>query len=220
MTGARGFRRRVPDRRLRHRARQFGDRRPARRPVRHLHRAGAARFAARAGPGGHGPLGKEEYSNLAYAVLGHALTTVTGCPYQQLVDTHVLLPLGLEAGAVTALPPAEQRLVPRGLFGRPRPLWTLTGPILPAGGLWSTCRTLSQVVTGLLVERRLGPPAPSWQRSSPITWHNGATRGSSVVAAAHDDGRWIVLHRLGAAAGTDRLARKTLLAAPVPHGGT
>ncbi|MET9991267.1 serine hydrolase domain-containing protein [Streptomyces mutabilis] len=166
-----------------------------------------------------GPLGEVEYSNLGYAVLGHALTAVTGRSYQQLLDDHVLSPLGLDAGAVTALPPRDRRLVPRGLFGRPRPLWTLTGPILPAGGLWSTCRTLSRAVVELLVERRLGPPAPSWQRGSSITWHNGSTRGSSVVAAAHDDGRWIVLHRLGDAAGTDRLARKTLLAAPAPRDG-
>ncbi|MFC7986652.1 serine hydrolase domain-containing protein [Streptomyces sp. NPDC057336] len=166
-----------------------------------------------------GRLGEEEYSNLGYAVLGHALTAVTGRSYQQLLDEHVLLPLGLGAGAVTALPPRDQCLVPRGLFGRPRPLWTLTGPILPAGGLWSTCRTLSSIVVALLLERRLGPPAPSWQRGSSITWHNGSTRGSSVVAAAHDDGRWIVLHRLGDAAGTDRLARKTLLAAPAPRDG-
>ncbi|CAL9485168.1 serine hydrolase domain-containing protein [Streptomyces sp. enrichment culture] len=166
-----------------------------------------------------GRLGQEEYSNLGYAVLGHALTSVTGRSYQQLVDERVLSPLGLEPGSVTALPPRELRLIPRGLFGRPRPLWTLTGPILPAGGLWSTCRTLSQVVVGLLVERRLGPPAPSWQRGQSITWHNGATRGSSVVAAAHDDGRWLVLHRLGDPDGTDSLARKTLLAAPAPRGG-
>ncbi|MFE6198074.1 serine hydrolase domain-containing protein [Streptomyces sp. NPDC057838] len=165
-----------------------------------------------------GRLGEEEYSNLGYAVLGHALTSVTGRSYQQLVDEQVLSPLGLEPGSVTATPPQELRLIPRVLFGRPRPLWTLTGPILPAGGLWSTCRTLSRVVVGLLVERRLGPPAPSWQRGQSITWHNGATRGSSVVAAAHDDGRWLVLHRLGDPAGTDSLARKTLLAAPAPRG--
>ncbi|MFF8674488.1 serine hydrolase domain-containing protein [Streptomyces sp. NPDC015242] len=165
-----------------------------------------------------GRLGEEEYSNLGYAVLGHALTSVTGRSYQQLVDEQVLSPLGLEPGSVTATPPQELRLIPRGLFGRPRPLWTLTGPILPAGGLWSTCRTLSRVVVGLLVERRLGPPAPSWQRGQSITWHNGATRGSSVVAAARDDGRWLVLHRLGDPAGTDSLARKTLLAAPAPRG--
>ncbi|UUU33177.1 beta-lactamase family protein [Streptomyces sp. CA-210063] len=160
-----------------------------------------------------GRLGEEEYSNLGYAVLGHALTTVTGRSYQQLVDTYVLLPLGVEAGAVTASPAAGQRLVPRGLFGRPRPLWTLTGPILPAGGMWSTCRTLAHILVALLIERRLGDPAPSWQRGPSIRWHNGATRGSSVVAAAHDDGRWILLHRLGDRARTDELARQTLLAA-------
>lgn len=165
-----------------------------------------------------GRLGEKEYSNLGYAVLGHALSTVTGRSYQQLVDDYVSLPLGLGAGAVTARPPQDQRLVPRTLFGRPRPLWTLTGPIAPAGGLWSTCRTLSRTVVALLVERRLGPPAPSWQRASSVTWHDGATRGSSVVAAAHDDGRWLVLHRLGDAARTDRLARKALLAAPPPRG--
>lgn len=114
---------------------------------------------------------------------------------------------------MTASPAAGQRLVPRGLFGRPRPLWTLTGPILPAGGMWSTCRTLAHILVALLIERRLGDPAPSWQRGPSIRWHNGATRGSSVVAAAHDDGRWILLHRLGDRARTDELARQTLLAA-------
>ncbi|URN12583.1 beta-lactamase family protein [Streptomyces radiopugnans] len=64
-----------------------------------------------------GRLGEKEYSNFGYAVLGYALTAVTGRSYQQLVDEHVLLPLELEVGAVTALPPQEQRLVPRGLFG-------------------------------------------------------------------------------------------------------
>ncbi|WP_371579352.1 serine hydrolase domain-containing protein [Streptomyces sp. NBC_01314] len=166
-----------------------------------------------------GRLGEEEYSNLGYAVLGYALTTATGRSYQQLVDSCVLLPLGLEAGAVTACPPEELRLVPRDLFGRPRPLWTLTGPILSAGGLWSTCRTLAHLLVALLVERGLGDPAPSWQRGPSIRWHNGATRGSSVMAAAHDDGRWILLHRLGDGARTDSLAKQTLLAAVPPRDG-
>ncbi|MER5888037.1 serine hydrolase domain-containing protein [Streptomyces sp. NPDC001941] len=165
-----------------------------------------------------GELGVAEYSNLGYAVLGRALTAVTGQPYQRLLDDHVLRPLGLAAGAVTAEPPQGQRLVPRGLLGRPKPLWTLTGPIAPAGGLWATCRTLARATVGLLVEHRLGEPALTWQYGSGVRWHNGATRGSSVLAAAHDDGRWIVLHRLGDAAATDRLARQTLLAAPEPRG--
>ncbi|QNP72090.1 beta-lactamase family protein [Streptomyces roseirectus] len=160
-----------------------------------------------------GRQGETEYSNYGYAVLGHALTTATGRTYQQLVDTYVLAPLGVETGAVTAHPPAGERLVPRGLFGRARPLWDLTGPILPAGGLWSTCRTLADVVVALLVERRLGEPALAWQRGPSVVWHNGATRGSSVVAAVHDDGPWLVLHRLGEPDETDRLAIQTLKAA-------
>ncbi|UUN27843.1 serine hydrolase [Streptomyces sp. FIT100] len=165
-----------------------------------------------------GRLGEEEYSNFGYAVLGHALTTATGRTFQELVDEHVLLPLGLEAGAMTALPPEDRRLVPRNLLGRPRPLWDLTGPILPAGGLWTSCRTLADLLVGLLVDRRLGTPAPTWRRGSSTLWHDGATRSSSVVAAAHDDGRWLLVHRLGSPGRTDRLAVKTLAATSPPSG--
>jgi D-alanyl-D-alanine-carboxypeptidase/D-alanyl-D-alanine-endopeptidase len=40
-----------------------------------------------------------------------------------------------------------------------------------------------------------------------------------VVAAARDDGRWILLHRLGRPAGTDRLAKRILAAAPPGDAG-
>ncbi|MDT0571112.1 serine hydrolase [Streptomyces sp. DSM 3412] len=166
-----------------------------------------------------GRSGREEYSNLGYAVLGLALTTVTGCSYQRLLDTHVLLPLGLGAGAMTATPPEGRRLVPRDLFGRPRPLWTLTGAILPAGGLWSSCRTLADLLVALLVERRFGDPAPSWLRGPSLRWHDGATRGSSVVAVAYDDGRWVLVHRLGDVAGTGDLATRALRATTPPPTG-
>ncbi|MFF7391742.1 serine hydrolase domain-containing protein [Streptomyces scabiei] len=165
--------------------------------------------------------GREEYSNLGYAVLGLALTSVTGRSYQQLVDTHVLSPLGLGAGAMTASPPEGRRLVPRDLFGRPRPLWTMTGAILPAGGLWSGCRTLADLLVALLVERRFGDPAPSWLRAPSLRWHDGATRGSSTVAAAYDDGRWALVHRLGPLPGTIAAARRALRGAtptrPAPN---
>ncbi|MEE1830472.1 serine hydrolase domain-containing protein [Streptomyces sp. SP17KL33] len=164
-----------------------------------------------------GRQGREEYSNLGYAVLGLALTTVTGRSYQQLLDTHVLLPLGLGAGAMTARPPERRRLVPRDVFGQPRPLWTLTGAILPAGGLWSSCRTLADLVVALLVARRFGDPAPSWQRGPSLRWHDGATRGSSVVAVAYDDGRWVLVHRLGDIAGTGTTAQRALRTATPPR---
>lgn len=166
-----------------------------------------------------GRSGREEYSNLGYAVLGLALTTATGCSYQRLLDTHVLVPLGLGAGAMTASPPEGRRLVPRDLFGRPRPLWTLTGAILPAGGLWSSCRSLADLLVALLVERRFGDPAPSWLGGPSLRWHDGVTRGSSVVAAAYDDGRWVLVHRLGDVAGTGDLAERALRTATPPPAG-
>ncbi|MGV9935076.1 hypothetical protein ACWDY4_31570 [Streptomyces olivaceoviridis] len=56
----------------------------------------------------------------------------------------------------------------------------------------------ADMVVRLLVERRLGDPAPSWQTSGPLRWHNGATRHASVFAKAMDDGRWVLIHRLNA----------------------
>ena len=76
----------------------------------------------------------------------------------------------------------------------------------------------SDLVVALLVERRFGEPAPSWQRGPSLRWHDGATRGSSVVAAAYDDGRWILVHRLGDVTATAKKAKHTLrtLTAPPP----
>lgn len=59
-------------------------------------------------------------------------------------------------------------------------------------------RTLARVLTGLVIERALGEPAPGWQRTGPLPliWHNGATGTASVFAGAVPDGRWTVVHRL------------------------
>ncbi|MFE1437988.1 serine hydrolase [Streptomyces sp. NPDC058739] len=146
---------------------------------------------------------REEYSNLGYAVLGAALTVAAGTGYEQLLATHVLEPLGVSE--VTARPGPGQRLAAPGLFGGERRAWTMDGAILPAGGLWATPRAAAELVVGLLVERRLGEPAVSWQTAGALRWHNGATRHASVFAGAVDDGRWVLVHRLNAAPeATDR----------------
>lgn len=82
------------------------------------------------------PGSTEEYSNLGYALLGAALVAATRTPYEELLRRHLLDPLGVTD--VTADPPADVRLCRRGLFGQPRRPWTMTGAILPAGGLWAT----------------------------------------------------------------------------------
>ncbi len=139
----------------------------------------------------------EEYSNLGYAVLGAALTVASGMKYEELVSVYVLRPLGVTEVAVN--PDPGRRLPTPGLLGRPRRPWTMAGAILPAGGLWATPRAAADLVVRLLLERRLGDPAPSWQTSGPLLWHNGATRHASLFAGATDDGRWVLTHRLNAA---------------------
>ncbi|MFD5541754.1 serine hydrolase domain-containing protein [Streptomyces sp. NPDC127079] len=151
----------------------------------------------------------EEYSNLGYAILGAALTSATGMSYQDLLNHHVLGPLDITE--VTGTPPPDRRLHSRGLFGRPRRPWTMTGAILPAGGLWATPRAAADLVVALLIDRKLGEPALSWQRSGPVLWHNGATGGASVFAGAVPDGRWVLVHRLtGQADRTDELGVEVL----------
>ncbi|MFF3617185.1 serine hydrolase domain-containing protein [Streptomyces sp. NPDC002580] len=150
----------------------------------------------------------EEYSNLGYAVLGAALVAATRTPYEELLHRHVLDPLGIADVAVD--PPSGTRLGRRRLFGRPHRPWTMDGAILPAGGLWATPRAGARLLTGLLVERSLGEPAPAWQKAGSLLWHNGATGDASVFAGASPQG-WILVHRLsGRGAVTDRMALDTL----------
>ncbi|MDX3312334.1 serine hydrolase domain-containing protein [Streptomyces sp. NPDC054884] len=150
------------------------------------------------------PGSEEEYSNFGYAILGAALTAAAGTTYEELASAYVLRPLDITE--VTAQPDPERCLQAPGLFGGSRRPWTMDGAILPAGGLWATPRAVADLVVRLLVERRLGDPAPSWIRTGPLVWHNGATRLASLFAGAQDDGSWVVVHRLNAEPeDTDRL---------------
>ncbi|MFI9251458.1 serine hydrolase domain-containing protein [Streptomyces sp. NPDC053069] len=147
---------------------------------------------------------QEEYSNLGYAVLGAALVSAAGAPYEELLAEHVLRPLDVDE--VSVRPDPGRRLLAPGLFGRERRPWTMDGAILPAGGLWATPRAVADLLVRLAVERRLGDPAPSWQTTGALVWHNGATRHASVFAGAMADGRWVVVHRLGGLSDrTDRM---------------
>ncbi|MFD7696447.1 serine hydrolase domain-containing protein [Streptomyces sp. NPDC059805] len=141
---------------------------------------------------------REEYSNLGYAVLGAALTAAAGRPYMDLVAEHLLSPLGLPHDAMVVAPPRHSRSLPTRRFGRSAEPWTMSGAILPAGGLWASPRTMARVLTGLVVDRCLGEPVLGWQRTGPLPliWHNGGTGTASMFAGALPDGRWTVVHRL------------------------
>ncbi|MER5357486.1 serine hydrolase domain-containing protein [Streptomyces sp. NPDC002785] len=140
------------------------------------------------------PGGEAEYSNLGYAILGAALSAAADASYEELLNRYVLTPLDITE--VTSNPPSARRLSGRGFLGRPLRPWTMSGAILPAGGMWATPREAARLVTKLLVERKLGEPALTWQTSGRLRWHNGATRDASVFAGALEDGTWVMVHRL------------------------
>ncbi|MGW3817342.1 serine hydrolase domain-containing protein [Streptomyces sp. NPDC005046] len=116
---------------------------------------------------------QKEYSNLGYAILGRALTVAGEASYEELVHTYVLGPLGISDVAV--LPPRERRLLAPGRLRKERRPWTMSGAILPAGGLWATPRAAAALVVRLLIDRALGDPGLAWQTAGPLLWHNGAT---------------------------------------------
>ncbi|MFD3940832.1 hypothetical protein ACFWSF_37725 [Streptomyces sp. NPDC058611] len=83
----------------------------------------------------------------------------------------------------------------------------MTGAILPAGGLWATPRAVARLVPALLIDRKLGDPALSWQGAGRLLWHNGATGDASIFTGALPDGNWVLVHRLsGQANRTDEMA--------------
>lgn len=148
----------------------------------------------------------EVYSNLGYMLLGAALERAAKSPYDDLVHKLVLDPLNITD--MSAHPAKDQCIARNGRgLGHPR-RWTMDGPVLPAGGFWATPRALGQLVTGLLVESRLGDSKACWRSSGPLLWHNGAVRGASVFAGwDRQSGAWVVVHRLGGRARTtDALA--------------
>ncbi|MDX3388192.1 serine hydrolase [Streptomyces niveiscabiei] len=156
---------------------------------------------------------KREYSNFGYAVLGAALVSAAATPFDDLVNKYVAEPLGVED--VTAGPPTGRRLAARSLLGRERPLWTTTGAILPAGGLWATTRAVAALTQALLLGRQFGEPAPSWQSTGRLWWHNGATKNAFVFAGAlPDSGTWVVVHRLGGSLDDTEQTALRLLAQP------
>ncbi|MFJ7180212.1 serine hydrolase domain-containing protein [Streptomyces massasporeus] len=160
---------------------------------------------------------RQEYSNFGYAVLGAALVAAAQQPYLELLRQQVLDPLGV-ADEVAVAPPADRSLRAKGRFGGHRATWSMSGAILPAGGLWATPRALAAVVSGLLVEQKLGVPSPAWQEAGRLLWHNGATRDASVFAGAFSDtGDWVLVHRIGGSPDdTDRLGLE-LLAEALPE---
>nr|WP_297426997.1 serine hydrolase domain-containing protein [uncultured Actinotalea sp.] len=136
------------------------------------------------------------YSNLGFALLGHAVAAAAGRPYRRLLTERLGSPLDLElhvAHSPDELGPRD--LSGRSRGGRPRERWTGEG-IAPAGGVRTTAASLARLLRALVGGTAPGagaldPVAPigrdaavgaGWVTTTTpdggsVTWHNGGTGG-------------------------------------------
>ncbi|WP_158277176.1 serine hydrolase domain-containing protein [Serinibacter arcticus] len=170
------------------------------------------RQAARTGVAGRP---KPLYSNLGFALLGHAVAARSGVEYAALLESRLAVPLGADSLHV---PDTRGEIRPGAMVGttgrgRSREPWVGEG-IGPAGGVRATITDAARLVQALLDGDAPGLSAlrpradfvgayrigSVWVTSSPgggerrITWHNGGTGGfRSFVGLDREAGRGIVV---------------------------
>ena len=88
------------------------------------------------------------YSNLGYALLGHAVQRIAGEPYAQHMRRAIFGPLGMERTAMGLSPELEPQLAPGHRDGRE--VGRLPIRDLPALGLYTTAADLGRFMKGLL----------------------------------------------------------------------
>jgi D-alanyl-D-alanine-carboxypeptidase/D-alanyl-D-alanine-endopeptidase len=155
----------------------------------------AARRSLATAPGGQ----PYAYSNFGAALLGYLLSEAAHIPYQRLVEERICRPLAMTATSFDARP------VQGYSNGRRVPPWQL-GPMVAAGGLYSTATDMAKLLAACLrpqgtslaesaplamaTHARLGPGAEmglGWHHAlrdgRRVSWHNGMTGGYSSMIA-------------------------------------
>ncbi|RQN02960.1 class A beta-lactamase-related serine hydrolase [Aeromicrobium camelliae] len=136
------------------------------------------------------------YSNLGYAVLGHALASAAGTTYPELVAERIAEPLGLSSFTVPLSPDqlADDAVQGRDRAGRAQQAWADEG-FAPAGGIRASAADMATLAQGLLDQTAPGVAAldpqadfgdglqigAAWFTEKvggrTVTWHNGGTGG-------------------------------------------
>jgi len=88
------------------------------------------------------------YSNVGYALLGHAVQRITGEPYARYLDRAIFAPLGMTGTAVGLLPDLESRLAQG--YREGRAVRRLPIRDLPAMGLYTTAADLGRFMRAFL----------------------------------------------------------------------
>lgn len=149
------------------------------------------------------------YSNVGFAVAGHAVESVEGMPWERLMETELFGPLGIAAAGFGPLPPPGRDSGPWGHVvreGRLEPARIDNPPPLgPAGRVHASLPEWSRFVLafvgdGAAARRRLSVAAPEWSRlvtpapgeSSAGGWlhHQRAWGGGDVLTHAGSNTAW------------------------------
>ncbi|AHW63887.1 Putative secreted beta-lactamase [Corynebacterium glyciniphilum AJ 3170] len=149
-----------------------------------------------------------EYSNYGFAVLGQALSEVTGQDYADLVRQRITEPLDMDD---TYVPEGAEGLSHGyGASGLPAAPWTLAGTA-PAGAVRSTAHDLSIWLRAVRDGHATGAEAAVPRRNfddhddigwawftttttPAVTWHNGGTGGyRSYLGFDRDSGEGIIM---------------------------
>lgn len=145
-----------------------------------------------------------EYSNLGFALLGHALALKAGRPWEQVVEERVIRPLGLNDTRITLTASMQARLAAGHADGQPAASWNLS-VFDPAGALRSTASDMLRFLAAAM--DTAGPLAPVFRATEQarrvitagrleiglgwhilhidgrdIVWHNGGTGGYHAFA--------------------------------------
>jgi CubicO group peptidase (beta-lactamase class C family) len=143
--------------------------------------------------------GSFAYSNIGFALLGHALAEAAGTDYRTLLQSRLLTPLGMSG---TALADSRDLNRPRGYRedGRRSQAWPL-GAYGPSGGAHGTLEDVARYARALLtgdapgldaLDRKIADPdgrGVGWGwfvrdvDGEPVAWKTGTTGGFATMIA-------------------------------------
>lgn len=131
------------------------------------------------------------YSNFGYAILGNVLAKVAGTTYEDLLQTRIFTPLGMENTFVATFGSVSES-APRGYLhsGWKAQPWEMDG-YAPAGAVRSTAADLEIFVKHVITN---GVPEYGWVYTDDgLVWHNGMTGGfSSQVVINPASGGYLI----------------------------
>lgn len=153
----------------------------------------------------HAPGSQFEYSNLGTMLISVALAYRSGLNFEQLLDTRLFTPIGMDTAHIENAPDDVRTAVGHSVNGRPVPAWNFATDLAGAGGVRASLEDMVRYVQAQLGQRRssadaalaLGrePQPSSVGQPMAIGWllsplgdrvvhaHEGATGGFSSFVA-------------------------------------